>query len=277
MPVRSLNQIQATSIIEEIYTEGHSPLKITASDYGIYVAKNGKGHTPSIFLINEIVADYLLTLWELPVAETNLVVVPKELIQSEKLSNNHRLGFYDIPCFASRWIENSIELNDFMVLPNKRSFNQFLNPIDFLRISLFDEWLENDDRKPTNYNLILEPYTKKYKIIPIDHAFIFGTMNYKYLNPNEYIPRANDHLMASEMGSLIKAQMLINQQVINNEMDYFYLCLERCQENFDAIFEQITTFYSIESDEIESIRAFIFNDTRNRKVFDEYVYRLIHA
>lgn len=71
--------------------------------------------------------------------------------------------------------------------------------------------------------------------------------------------------------------MLINQQVINNEREYFYLCLSRCQENFDAIFEQITTFYSIEPSEIESIRSFIFSDTRNQKVFDEYIYRLTHA
>lgn len=277
MPIRNLNQIQATSIIEEIYTEGHSPLKITASDYEIYVAKNGKGQTPSLFLINEIIADYFLSLWDLPSAETNIVSVPKELLQTEKLSNNHRVGFYETPCFASKWIENAIDLHDFIVLPNRKTYSQFLNPLDFLRISLFDEWLENDDRKPTNYNLILEPNTKKYKIIPIDHAFIFGTMNYKYLNPNEYIPRANEHLMASEMGTLIRTQMLINQQVINKEREYFYLCLSRCQENFDAIFEQIITFYPIEPNEIEFIRSFIFSHTRNEKVFDEYIYRLIHA
>src|SRR5690606_4476676 len=277
MPIKNLNQIQATSIIAEINTDGHSPLKITANDFNIYVAKNGKGHIPSIYLINELIADYFLRLWDLPVADSNLVNIPIALIQAEKLSNNHRIGFYETPCFASRWVENSIDVNDFLVSHNKKTYNKFLNPNDFLRISLFDEWLENDDRKPTNYNLILEPISKKYKIIHIDHAFIFGTMNYRYLDPNGYVPRANDHLMASEMGALIRGQKLINEQVINNEREYFYLCLERCLENFEAIFNQITTFYPLDEDDIQSIKSFIFNHARNQKVFDEYVYRILNG
>ncbi len=58
-----------------------------------------------------------------------------------------------------------------------------MNPRDVFHITLFDTWVENEDRKPTNYNLILEPYQNGFKVLPIANAFIFSTMSYQDLKP----------------------------------------------------------------------------------------------
>jgi len=173
MPVEPLNLIQATSIVKEIHTSGHSPLLVTASDFNLYVAKNDKGQSPSLHLINEVLATYFLNQWQLPVPECAIVEMDLGLLENQQLSNYHRTLNYQRPCFGSKWIDNAIDVNSFLTINDRKAYNKIQNPIDFLRFALFDEWLANDDRKPTNYNLIIEPVAGKYKITAIDHAFIF--------------------------------------------------------------------------------------------------------
>lgn len=277
MTINKLQHIHATSIRQEIKTSGHSPLLVTGSDFELYVAKNDKGQESSIHLINEIFAKYFLGLWNLPSPDCSLITIDKELIKSESLSDNHKLHFYNKPTFGSKWVENALDLNDFGISHDLKTFNQYLNPLEFLRIALFDEWLENDDRKPSNYNLILESQSKKYRILPIDHAFIFSTMNHKDLNPNLYIPKGNDHLLVSELGNLIKSKTLIDQQLINREEEYFYICLEKCEKHFNSIIDEITPYYPISSENVGFVKSFIFDSVRNKKVFQEHIYRLTHA
>lgn len=278
MTIPKLNHIHATSIINEILTEGHSPLKVTGSDFNIYIAKNAKGEAPAIHIINEILAKCFLDLWGLPTADFAVMNISKELITNENLTSlYHKPHYYETPCFASKWVENSVDLNDFLLSQNKKTFKLFHNPVDFLRISLFDEWIENDDRKPSNYNLILEPVSKKYKITPIDHAFIFSTLSYKYLDPKTYCARANDHLMISELGNLIRNETLIDKEVIEREKEYFYICISKCLSNFDTILNSVRQHFDLEEKDANSIKNFIFDSDRNRKVFQEHIYRLRNA
>lgn len=51
---------RAFSIIEEIYTDGHSPLLVIDNNNKIYVAKNDKGKIPPFSLINECFAQFCL-------------------------------------------------------------------------------------------------------------------------------------------------------------------------------------------------------------------------
>lgn len=277
MAVDKLQHVHATSIRREIKTFGHSPLLVTGSDFELYVAKNDKGQKTSIHLINEIIATYFLNLWNLPTPDCRLITFDKTLIINETLSDYHKLHYYDKLSFGSKWVKNSLDLNDFSVTHDLKKFNQYLNPLEFLRIALFDEWIENDDRKPTNYNLILQPESKKYRIIPIDHAFTFSTMNYVDLDPLLYVPKGNDHLLISELGNLIKDKTLIDQQLIKTEEEYFYICLEKCEKHFNSIIDEITPYYPLSIEDVNSLRCFIFDSTRNKKVFQEHVYRLTHA
>lgn len=265
---------RAFSIIEEIYTDGHSPLLVIDSNSKIYVAKNDKGKIPPFSLINECFAQFCLEHWKIVRANFALMDFSKELIENYDLSNNHKPYFYDTACFASEYIDNPVDANELLINHKKNVFNKINNPLDLLHIALFDTWVENDDRKPTNYNLLFKLENNKYTVIPIDHAFIFSTLKYQDLDPNLYSPIDNEHILVSELGKLIKRHIDISIDFINNEREYFYICIENCKQDFDAFINQICVFYDLDNTEIEKLRLFLFDEERNKKVFEEYVYRL---
>ncbi len=69
-----IQHIQATAIIKELQTEGHSPLLIVGNDFKMYVAKNDKGKQPPFSLINEILSAVFLKIWKLQPPPFKLVV-----------------------------------------------------------------------------------------------------------------------------------------------------------------------------------------------------------
>ena len=271
-----LESIHANSLIREIRTDGHSPLLVIGSDYKMYVAKNDKGKIPPVSLINECLAAYLLNCFDVKTPDSKIIYIDKGLINSKQgLSLNHRSYYYDTPCFGSKFIKSSIDINKFLITDKKKAYNKISNPLDVFHITLFDTWVENDDRKPTNYNLVLEPGNNRFTVIPIDNAFIFSTQSYQYLNPDYGVAvSVNDHLLVSDLGFLVKKFTAIDNSFVNSERDYFYLCLERCKENFDNFIKEIRVYYSLDADSVNNIKGFLFNEVRNRKVFEEYIYRL---
>lgn len=272
----SIETIHTNAIIRELPTSGHSPLLVLGSNYEMYVAKNDKGNEPPFALINECVAAYFLKKWSIPAPVSKLVYVAEELIKAQNsLSVNHKPHYYQMPCFGSKFVENSVDLSTLLITDKKKTYGKIANPLDVFRITLFDTWVENDDRKPTNYNLILEPNKSKFTVLPIDHAFIFSTMSYKDLNPDYGVSVSiNDHLLVSDLGKLVKKYTFVDKSFIQTEREYFYLCVEKCKENFDNFLKQVAVFYSIDPASINTLKAFLFSEERNHKVFNEYVFRL---
>lgn len=270
-----VDRTKAITIIKELPTEGHSPLLVIGSDFKTYVAKNDKGKKPPFSLINEILSASFLKAWKIEVPDFKLLELNKELVKSKNgLSVNHQSYFYEDISFGSAFIKNAIDVNDLIITNRRKQFNRLINPLDVLRITLFDTWVENDDRKPTNYNLLFQPEGKKLRVVPIDHAFIFGTISYKDLNPDFVAVSANDHLLVSELGILIKEILPIDDDFIKREREYFYLRTNQCEQIFDSLFKEISMFYTIDQESIIKLKEFLFNSSRNNKVFEEYVYRL---
>lgn len=242
----------------------------------MYVAKNDKGKEPPFALINECVASYCLKEWKISSPITKLITITAGLLKAQdNLSVNHKPHYYQIPCFGSKFVENSVDLSTLLITDKKKAYSKIANPLAVFRITLFDTWVENDDRKPTNYNLILKPNKSKFNVLPIDHAFIFSTMSYKDLNPDYGVSvSVNDHLLVSDLGYLVKKYTSIDTDFIQKDKEYFYLCVENCKKNFDDFLNQLATFYNIDSVSVKKLKAFLFSEERNHQVFKEYVFRL---
>lgn len=148
---------RAKIIERELLTDGHSPLLVVTENYERYVAKNGKSQNPPLALINEWFCQRFLELWDIGVPEAALIEVPKVLLEHATLSLHHRLHYYEAVCFGSKYITDATELNEFVFAEGKANHKAISNKLDFLHIALFDTWIENDDRKPTNHNLLLQP------------------------------------------------------------------------------------------------------------------------
>ena len=71
-----------------------------------------------------------------------------------------------------------------------------------------------------------------------------------------------------------KFVLLFFQLKVHYLKEYFYICIEKCKQDFDTFIAQICNFYDLDNTEIEKLRLFLFNEERNKKVFEEYVYRL---
>lgn len=270
----SINSIQASVIIKEIETDGHSPLLIIGNDFKKYVAKNGKGQNPPVAIINECLGNHFLNCWQILTPYFSLVRFNQDLIRAGNYSSMHRPWFYDSWTFGSEYLENVIEVNEFTFNQSKRTYNRFLNPRDFFRIALFDTWLENDDRKPSNYNLLFQIIDNQYKIIPIDQAYIFSTMDYENLNPDLFSPSYNEHILVSELAYLLKKNTQINDDFISQEKQYFYFCVQKCAETVDNFIAELSNFIELTSENVNKIKDFLFHKKRNKKVFEEFIFRL---
>ena len=115
MRLPPLSYHTAISCREEILTDGNSPIKIIADDYEMYVAKNSKNKHPATDIINEVLAYYLLTLWEVQTAAAALINIDVAMLLPS-YTNAHKKHYYSKPVFGSKWIEGAIDSNQFFAV-----------------------------------------------------------------------------------------------------------------------------------------------------------------
>lgn len=273
MPIRPINIITPLSLQNEIHTDGNSPIKVIGSDYNLYAVKNSKNKNPSTDIINEMLAHYFLTLWGIKTPDISLMKISSDMLLPE-YSNFHRPHYYNNEVFCSKWIPNSIDSSEIFQIGNKNDYQKFDNPEILFEIGLFDIWVENDDRKPTNHNLLIHLEDELQSFIPIDHSFIFGSVNYLDLDPNLFAPIDNENIFVSKLGASLKQYIHRTQTNWSHTIEKFYLCVEECRQNFDFIVAQIPLGWGFTQKHKQKLYEFLFNEERNRKVYNEFQYKL---
>jgi len=173
------------SIQREYDTRGHAPLKVLCHDGKHYVAKNAGPHVPPCILMSEFLGHFLLRAWGLPTPSAAIINLSPDYVDlyknsaPDRLSRRHVPRHYARPCFGSRIVENAVEVGPLQQTRRTDMWKRTDNFLDLLLLTLFDIWIENDDRKPTNPNLLLKPLSKqRHRWMAIDHAFCFSSMNY---------------------------------------------------------------------------------------------------
>jgi hypothetical protein len=272
--IQKLRYLEAISFIDEVRTDGHSPLLVLTNDYNSYYIKNSKGKTPATYLINEFVCNYLLKLWGLKSPEIAAITVNSDILP-ETLSNYHKIYFYEQTTFGSKKLEGTVEMNEFMEIDKKTDFNKFSQPIDILKLCLFDIWVENDDRKPTNPNILFDLSGEKIGIVAIDNAFTFLSVDYDQLDPAFGVCQSfNDNLLYSDFAKDIYKYIVKESNIIDYIKDYFYLCIDRCKENYYEIIENIPVDLGFKQELQEALFNFLFDEKRNKSVLTEFYSRL---
>lgn len=273
MAVAPLIHITATSLKEELRTAGNSPIKVIGSDYNMYVAKNSKSKNPATDMINEVLAHYFLRLWQIPTPDIALISIdPLHLLP--EYSNNHKPHYYNNQVFASKWINNAVESSILFEINKKKDYDKFNNPEILFSIGLFDIWVENTDRKPSNYNLLFQTINGKQNIIAIDHSFIFEHMNYRDLDPTLFSPIENENLFVSSLGASLKRYKKKNKKWQPINRDYFYLCVQNCKQEYANIVANIPPSWGFTAEHQTKLYDFLFDDERNKLVYNEFEYKL---
>ncbi len=273
MSILNIPYKEAIVLLEEIPTDGNSPIKVITDDYECYVAKNSKNKTPSTDIINEVICSCFLKLWDIPVPDFAFVKIQPQKIRNQ-YSSSHKPNYYIKPVFGSKWLNKAVDINLILADSNKKGLNLVSNPLDLFKIGLFDIWIENDDRKNTNYNLLLNPIDELLEITAIDHSFVFSTMNYKDLNPSLFCPIENDNLLVSEFAKVLKKYKTSNRTNCTNDYKNFYICVQKCEKHFLEIIEQIPVEWGFTEEHSICLRNFLFNKIRNKEVFYDYIRKV---
>lgn len=268
--IKPLQYRKAISIIKEITTEGHSPLLVLADDYEKYIIKTTRGRHPDFYLINEFLCHQFLNLWNIPSPDIIAVFVDKSILPGN-LSNFNKPSYFDNICFGSKFIESAYELNEFISTPKSKDFKKIKNVEVLYLIALFDIWVENDDRKPTNNNILLSP---SLNLVAIDNAFVFSSMSYEDLNADFVSSSYNDTILHSPIGQSLINKVKPDNEWLNDIKDNFYLCIENCKHNYIGILGTIPEELGFVPALSNKIFDFLFNEQRNEQVFTEFISRL---
>jgi len=173
-----MEKVETKILIEELETDGHSPMKFVCSDGNVYFVKyrSGKSFDKNEIncLVFEMVCTRLLQKLNIKVPEQALVTIVENSYTEIQLIANKRYTKAGIIAWGSREINQTDLVKEIEQVQNKKDFNKLINPEDLIRIAIFDIWVDNVDRHSGNYNLLLKMDNGKLNIITIDHAFTFG-------------------------------------------------------------------------------------------------------
>lgn len=188
-----------TAFLKQYQTEGHRPFLVLTDDLKEYILKAPLNSQDKAAITREFICNQLLTLWQIETPPAAILTLANGLISSEEVKMNKSLRLFKT-FFGSLYQPNSIDLQGLINASTLSNKKKIINIEDLLDIALFDIWVENDDRRPTNNNIILKPVGSALQILPIDNAFTFSSMLFESLQP-EYVSFSdNDSILFSPLG-----------------------------------------------------------------------------
>jgi len=270
--MEQLLKLNAITIFKEITGTNHSPLHLLADNYEEYFVKSTQGKLPGTYLINEFLCHFLLREWDFQTPDVAVITVDPDLIRPE-FSTKHKKSYYKNICFGSKKLPDALEFNQFYSSPNKTEIKKIKNIQDFLKLGLFDIWIENDDRKPTNFNILLKPESGRYLLTPIDNASVFSTLNHNDLNPSFVSCSFNDSVLYTPLAAVLHKEIKDKRGWCREMEKKFYFWIENCNQNYNEIISCLPKELGLSNEISNKIKDFLFNENRNKLVFSNFISR----
>lgn len=206
-----MKKVESKILIEELETDGHSPMKFICADGRLYYVKYRSGKSLDKNEINclvfEMICTRILQRLHIPVPDHALVTIAENSYAPGQLITNKKYIKPGIIAWGSMEITQTDLVKEIEQVRSKKEFTKLQNPDDLIRIAIFDLWVDNTDRHSGNYNLLLKMEGGKLNIITIDHAFTFGGLKgmnlfnattlpdpYKKLVESQYFRSVMKHL-----------------------------------------------------------------------------------
>jgi len=272
-PIKRLNAIQIISVTK---TKGSSPLLVIAEDDQDYYIKTSSSHPPKMELINEVLCAYFLKCWNILTPEVALIKIENEALEAyikEKghLSSRYKsTDFENEIFFGSKRINAEVEFEKyFKELYKKKDFHLLKQPLDLIKIGVFDIWVANKDRKPENPNILFSG-SQKLNIHPIDHTAAWAHISH----PKEIIlakltmEEKFRILTAPLIKSIAKFASSTELKELQEEIGE---SIHKTLENIDFIFEQVPKEWGFSKNGKQSIKSILFDKERNQQITKSYL------
>ena len=262
--------VLAERLLYEIATDGHSPLVVKHSNKS-WIVKSSLGQRTQYYLANEVICSFLLQIWGFYIAPVSFVIIENHLLQNYKLKYNKAI-YYKNTCVGIELLENATEINGLLDKSIDEIPIDFDDPLSLLKLGLFDIWVENDDRKPSNANLLIfENAAKTLTLLPIDHAFTFNSEAHRNLNPEWISSTYNQSILNTRLAQTIAKKQ---RNFIENDVKmFFFEQIKHCEAHFDDIISSIPAEWQLNQQDFAQLKAFLFNETRNNNIISEFQSR----
>lgn len=267
--IENIKIVRAVKIIECHNTDS-IPLKVLCDDNEIYIIKTMfKKHPPLEELINEILCNYFLQCWDISVPEQALVIfdsilAEQYLLEGKTIDKKYlEFDFKDHYFYGSKFLPNSTEIDLYnFTLENKHDFNKFENPLDLIKIGIFDRWIANKDRRIDNPNILMINSGTKFKLIPIDNTQAFANhANYKSLR----IVLMNIVNEKSILNSptIKRIRSFADSKKYINLAEDISLNIEKSIDYIEQIFDNIPSGFGLSKQGKTKIKEILSNEERN--------------
>lgn len=236
---------------DKIYPTAGYPMLVTCDDLQYWICKHSRDSSK---LLNELLGSCFASLWNLNTPEISLINV-----QPGHIPQNIQGVNFDKPCFGSKYIESSKEINDdiLAMFKDTRFRRKIVNRNDFLMIALFDIWLSNEDRNHNNSNLLIDlSIPNEICFTVFDHDAIF---NSNALHRGVYQINDFESLINTQLANILfkRGQNLV--KIVDNLAKKFYLCVKECENNIAEIIALIPLEWRIDEKALEDqLRANLF-------------------
>jgi hypothetical protein len=236
-----------------------------------------KKHPPIEDLINEILSNYFFQCWDIPVPEQALVIFDDILIEQYLLENTTiskkyiDFKFDNHYFYGSKFLPNTTEVDLYNItLKNKHDYNKYQNPIDLIKIGVFDKWIANMDRRFNNPNILVDNSGVKFKFIPIDNTQSFANQNdYKNLKLALMDTFNNKSILSSPITKSISS--FANSKKYSNLANEIIGNIEKSIDLIDPIFENIPSEFGLSKQGKNKIKEILSNNTRNNIISRFYL------
>lgn len=274
----SIPILRAETIVKEIPTEGSSPLLVLADDGEPYFAKTTISQLPLVEVINEVLAGYFAQCWSLAVPPFALVHISQSLVnhyRNEKVllsSRYNTCAFDEQIFFGSRLVSCQVEIDDYFSGPYHQSqMHYFNNPLDLLKIGVFDQWIGNFDRKPDNLNVLLaESSNGLLAFSPIDHTAAFGyASNHREVRDELLYRESKKWLLSHDFVRAIAK--FTPPEAISDLQANILTGMEVALDTMDFVFEQIPKSWGFSEKARNHLKGFLGNQERNRRIASIYL------
>lgn len=199
MEIRS---VKTSYLIEELDTDGHSPMLFLCDDYDEYYVKFRKSIKKEELdtLVYEVVGSVIFNHYSVPTPEIAVVEITAGSYDPKSLKANRKYIRPGTIAFGSKKIDNANLYSDLQKFSSKLDFNKFQRHTDLILIGIIDLWMDNIDRKEGNYNLLTAQTEDNKKVfVPIDNAFTFGGYSRIGIFSPKFDISCQDKLLSSDL------------------------------------------------------------------------------
>ena len=276
-----IDKIQIVRAVKILSCKGTNsiPLEVLCDDNEVYIIKTMfKKHPPIEDLINEVLCNYFFQCWDIPVPEQALVLFDDIIIEQYLLLENNVINkkytdfkFENHYFYGSKFLPYATEIELYnLTLKNKHDYNKYQNPIDLIKIGVFDKWIANRDRRSDNSNILIDNSDGKFKFIPIDNVQSFANQtNYKTLKLAIMDTVNNKSILNSPITKSIRS--FANSNKYSNLAKEITENIEKSIDLIEPIFDNIPSELGLSRQGKDKIKEILSNKPRNNIISSSYL------